>query len=309
MGLIGFYLQTASSVIDDQFARSGSRKYIAAFTPDCDENFVRRFLDPTLQINFPHPSDLGQVVSGIQVQAPQEPSRFTDPTGANSLDGTPCLWWDVEVTYGPWDPLQHTATGNPVDQPVDVSFNWQVFEQVVDVARDPSSGNFVPVVNSAGDPFDPPVTRDNLRGILRVAWNSLSFNPASFFANGNKVNSDVWNGFPAFSIKFSPPNMPQRLYSQFLGQNYYRLEAEFAFNPNDKGWNAFPIDRGYRALNGSGNLFKIFDINGQPLSQPALLNGSGIVLTSLASFVQLEFQVYDSITFAAAFPNLNTLFI
>jgi hypothetical protein len=312
MGLLGFYLQSAGSGEDDQFARSGSRKYTAAFTPDCDENFVRKFLDPTLQINYPHPSDLGQVVSGISVTSPQEPSRFADPTDpGNPLNGTYCLWWDVDVTYGPWDPLTHTASGNPADQPIDVSFQWEVFQQPADIAWDPSTSAFVPVVNSAGDPFDPPVTRDQLRGILRVAWNSLAFDPASFFAHGNKINADVWNGFPALSIKFSPPNMPQRLYSQFLGQNYYRLEAEFAFNPNDGGWNAKPIDCGYRYNDGSGNLFKIFDHVGQPISQPALLNGSGLVLapTIPRTYFQLEFQVYDSINFASTFTNLTTLFV
>jgi len=311
MGLLGLFPQKSASTENDQWERSGSRTYTAAFTTDCDESYARSNLGAGLIINYPHPSDSGQVVAEISVEQGDVISGFVNPLDAADVNtDTACYWWDVTVTYGPWDPLTHTATGNPVDQPIDVSFQWQVFEQVADIAMTPGSSPpaYVPVVNSAGDPFDPPVTREQLKGILRVSWNSLTFNPAAFFTYGNMINSDVWNGFPAFSIKFSPPNMPQRLYSQFMGQNYYRLEGEFAFNPNDGGWNAKPIDRGYRAKNTSGGLNKIVDITGQPISQPALLDGSGNVLTTLSDYVQLEFQVYTSTVFATAFPNLTTLF-
>lgn len=311
MGLLGLIPVKSDSKENDQFERSGTRSYTAGFTADCDENYARANLGASFVINYPHPSDSGQVVAEIAVSQGGEVSIWTNPLNATDTNnGTACYYWDVQITYGPWDPLTHTATGNPVDQPVDVSFQWQVFEQAADVAMVPGSSppTFVPVLNSANDPFDPPVTREQLKGIMRVAWNSLTFSPATFFAYGNMINSDTWNGFNPFSVKFSPPNMPQRLYSQFLGQNYYRLEAEFAFNPNDGGWNAKPIDRGYRALNGSGVPYKIVDVNGQPISQPALLNGSGAVLTSPSGYVQIPFQVYLSTAFATAFPNLTTLF-
>ncbi len=309
MGLLGIFLQKPSRSIDDQWARGGQRTYLAAFTQDCDEVFVQE--NCGFLINQPHPSDAGSVVNQIEVDCPDyTPSIYLNPTGAaDANDGSACYWWTVTLTYGPWDPLTHTATGSPVDQPIDVSFQWQVFEQYVDVAIDPSNGNLVPVLNSAGLPFDPPVTREQLKGIMRVAWNALTFDPATFFANGNYINSDVWNGFPVGTVKFSPPNMPQRLYSQFLGQNYYRLEAEFCFNPNDGGWNAKPIDRSFFALDSSSNLIKLLDINGQPLSQPALLNGSGAVIAPTAgTFYQFNYQVYNSTSFATAFPNLTSLF-
>lgn len=312
MGMIGVpYIARRSTSLNDNWERSGMREYVVAFTQDVDEVQVRMALSSTFNINLPHPSDSGQVIVNIAVEQIEEPSLFADPTnpGSTSLN-TACYWWKVTTDYGPWDPLQHSVTGNPVDQPIDFSFQWQIFEQPVDVAWNPATSAFVPVVNSAGDPFDPGVTREQLKGVMRVAWNSLVFNPSTSFANGNLINEDVWNGFPQYTIKFTPPAMPQRLYSQFLGQNYYRLEGEFAFNPNDNGWNAMPIDRGFRALNGSSVPYKIFDVNGQPISQPALLNGSGGVLpfASLSSFVQFDFQIYNSITFATAFPNLTNLF-
>lgn len=311
MGLLGLFLLKSTSSLNDQYERSGTRTYDAAFTTDCDENYARANLGANFVINYPHPTDSGQVVSSIAVEQGEEVSSYVNPLDpADSNTGTACYWWACTINYGPWDPLTHTATGNPIDQPVDVSFQWQVFEQAADIAMVPNSDppTYVPVVNSAGDPFDPPVTREQLKGVMRVAWNSLTFDPATFFAFGNMINADVWNGFPKYSIKFSPPNMPQRLYSQFLGQNYYRLEGEFCFNPNDGGWNAMPIDRGYRALNGSGVPYKIVDAYGQPISQPALLNGSGAVLTTLSSYVQIPLQVYTSTQFATAFPNLTTLF-
>jgi hypothetical protein len=56
--------------------------------------------------------------------------------------------------------------------------------------------------------------------------------------------------------------------------------------------------------------YKIFDVNGQPVSQPALLNGSGVPLASITGvgFYQWNYQVYNATAFATAFPNLTTLF-
>ncbi len=309
MGRLGLFGQKSTASINNDWERSGSRTFMGAFTTDMNEVNVRDDLGPGLVINAPHPSDSGAVVVQIDVEQHEDPSEFTDPGDPSNPDnGTACYWWTATVTYGPLDPLTHTITGNPVDQPIDFSFDWQVFEQNVDLAYEASSGDIVPVVNSAKDAFDPGVTREQLKGVMRVAWNSLTFNPAGFFASGNCINADVWNGFPIGSVKFSPPKMPQRLYSQFLGVNYYRLEAEFCFNPNDKGWNAFPIDRGFRALNGSGDPYKIFDINGQPVSQPALLDGAGNVLTDPTLYHEFNFQIYKSISFNANFPALSNLF-
>ena len=314
MGLLGLYPEKGSAAISDQWERSGTRKYRAAFTLDCDEVFARDNLGSALKINAPHPSDPGMVVSNIAVDQTNERSRFADPNNPGNLTvpnfGVDCFWWDVDITFGAWDPLEHSPDGNPVNQPVDFGFSWQVFEQPCDVAINPDTGKLVPVVNSAGDPFDPGVTKEQLKGVLKVAWNALTFNPASFFALGNCINEDNWNGFDPYTIKFSPPNMPKRLWSQYLGRNYYRLEGEFCFNPNDMGWNARPIDRGFRARDGSGNLTKIFDAIGQPVSQPVLLDGNGGILAyaSLGNYYEWNFQRYNSITFSSSFTNLNNLF-
>jgi hypothetical protein len=311
MALLGLFPGGSTSGENDQWERSGMRRFIAAFDSSNDEVYARSNLGSSYVINYPHPSDSGQVVSNIEVKQIEEPSRFADPTNpANTLAGSGCYWWDVTITYGPWNPLTHTATGNPVDQPITFSFDWQTYQAAADVAWNPSTSAYVPVVNSAGDPFDPPVTRELLRGIMRVAWNALSFSPATYASYGNCINSDVWNSFPIGSVKFTPPKMAERLWSQYLAQNYYRLEAEFCFfSDNSTGsWNAQPIDRGFRALDGS-YLYKILDQNGQPISQPALLNGSGAPLnTSLGSYYQFNYQIYPSISFNSTFPALTTLF-
>ena len=310
MSLLGIFLVKPAADLDEDYNRSGTRKFWAGFDSSDDENYVQDHCG--FVPNLPHPTDLGKVVVNIHVEMKgdspcvvpyQNPEDDSDP-----LNGTPCYLWDIEITYGAWNPLEHTATGNPVDQPVEVSFDWQIFSQPADVAIDPTTGNFVALVNSAGVPFDPPIERDQLRGVLRVAWNSLTFDPSTFFVYGNQINADVWNGFPIGSVKFSPPKMPQRLYSQFLGQNYWRLEAEFVFNPNAQGWNVYPIDRGFMELDGSGVLQKIIDSRGQPYPEPSLLDGSGHLEPDPTNYVQLEFQIYTSINFSTTFSNLNNLF-
>src|ERR1700735_1130177 len=106
MGLLGLYPQKSTSTINDQWERSGTRKYIAAFTTGCDENYVRSNLGASLIINYPHPTDAGQVVQSISVDQGEELSEFFDPTPitgpTNSANGTPCFWWGIDIAYGPW---------------------------------------------------------------------------------------------------------------------------------------------------------------------------------------------------------------
>ena len=315
MGLLGLFPQKSSSSIDDLYNRSGKRVYRAAFTVDFDENDVRKNLGPTFFINYPHPSDAGQVITGIDVD--QDDSGITtyqNQFGSFDINnGTGCYWWDVSITYGGWNPLEHSFSGNPIDQPVTFSFQWVTYEQAVDVAitGKNSDGSYIysPVVNSANIPFDPPVVKDQLRGSIRISQNVMKFDIRTFFAYGNTINNDLWNGFAINTIKLSPPNMPERLYSQFLGQTYYRLDYEFNFNPD--GWNARPIDRGYSQLITGGRQQIITDLMGTPLSTPTLLDGAGrpLLNPTPATIHSFNFQVYSDLNFSETFPKFNQLFV
>src|SRR6185312_4945871 len=103
MPLLGIFPQKATASINDQWERDGSRKYIAAFTPDCDEVYARDNLGPAYKINYPHPSDPGMVISNIALDQGEDQSRYCDPLHPDDMTvanfGEPCYWWSVDVTY------------------------------------------------------------------------------------------------------------------------------------------------------------------------------------------------------------------
>jgi hypothetical protein len=319
MGLLGLLPQKSSSR-GGNWERSSTRIYRAAFTTDCDENYARQNLDAFIYDYAPHPTDPAQLITDWEVDQDGEVglSSWLNPLDEDDPgNGTECYYWDATVNYGPVNPLEITPTGNPIDQPINPSFQWTIFEDPVDVAITGKNADgsyiFGPVINSAGVPFDPTIVRDQLRGTIRVSQNVLPpYQVATYFNYGNCINNDSvpWNGFAQFTVKLTPPNMPEKLYSQYLNRVYYRLDYEFVFNP--AGWNATPIDRGYTYLDSaSGEQVKILDLNGQPVSQPTLLNGSGLVLLNPTpeNIVSFNFQVYNDINFAQTFPKFQNLFL
>jgi hypothetical protein len=312
MGILtGLFLESDEFNEDDQYFVSSTRVYTGAFLTSDDSTSVRANCGfAPYQV---HPTDPTQYVVGINaVMKYQEISGYNNPTGvADANDGTPCYWWTISVNFGAWNTLTHTPTGDPSLTPISYSYQWQVFEQAVDVAivgkNADGSYQYGPVLNSAGDPFDPPVTRDQLRGILKIVQNTLTYPVVTYFNYGNVINNDLWNGFAPYTLKFSPPSMPERPFSQYLNKNYYRNEAEIIFNPYT--WNAQPIDRGFNYLVG-GQKAKVLDAGGTPVSTPVLLDGSGDVLASPSynNITIFNFQVYQDITFSTTFPAFANLF-
>ena len=79
--------------------------------------------------------------------------------------------WVVTVEYAPYDPTQFPE--NPLNHPIKISWGENRFEQTCFEDR---NGN--PVVNSAGDYFDPPIAIDDSRPTLRIVRNEPSYLPS-----------------------------------------------------------------------------------------------------------------------------------
>lgn len=316
MGLFAIY-PIKSSASASGWDHTSVRQYRAAFDSSSDESYVLKNLGSSVYPYAPHPSDPKRLITGWEVDQDSEAGivpfvpDLTDNNNTNR--GMPCYWWDITINFGPVNLLEVTLTGNPVNQPIICSFSWTVFEVPVDVAvvgkNSDGSYQFAAVTNSAHMPFDPSVVRDQLRGSIRVSENVLDYDPATYWNVGNAINNDLWNGFSAYTLKWTPPSMPTREWSQHLQRPFYRLDHEFSFNPF--GWNATPIDRGFFYLNSTtGEPIKILDLNGQPVSTPCLLDGSGgILLNPTPSNIHsFNYQVYTDLVFASTFPKFNNLF-
>lgn len=298
MAIFRSQLKDSESSIDEHYFRSSSETYQVEASIDMDANQVRVGFGVT--IYGTHPTDAGQVCKGVSAKLahPHQAIFFNDLNLADAHNGSACFVWHVTVSFGPWDPLAGTATGSPSDQPPSVRFEGVTYQEVADLDVD---GN--PVVNTAGDAFDPPVMRDRTRPVIKIVRNETSFDDSTILAYSDKVNSDTFYNYPPKTLKCSAPR-GEPLYSQFSGQNYYRVEYELHYNADT--WAARVLNQGYRQLVTSGGATTQEPIlaGGTPISSPAMLDEDGAYIpppVDASDIILLEYDIYEELDFTATF--------
>jgi hypothetical protein len=293
-------IQDDESSIDKKFVRTSTRTYLVEATPDLDANQVRQAF--SLGVHQVHPTDAKQWVVGITAKLfhPNLAIFWDDSNPANPANNTNCLVWTVAVSYGPWEPLENSTDGDPINQPVSVRFEGVTYQEIVDLDR---NGN--PVVNSAGDYFDPPVQRDRTRPVIKISRNETTFNDSTILAYSDKINSDTFYSYPPRTLKLSAPTA-EPLYSQEADLNYFRVNYELHYDP--KTWAIQVLDQGYRQLiptyYGHATTQEPILIAGQPASSPVCLDGQGGALlppVDAADITVRSFDVYEELDFTAAF--------
>lgn len=293
------------SSINEKFERTYTRQYIV-ISDDItdDEYFIRTNLGFSLFSG--HPDDAGARLKTISVQE-QEP--LTDARG----DGTHHhgAKWSATLEYGLINPIETTTTGSPEAQPIEVAINGEIYTQICDFDI---SGN--PIVNTAGDPFDPPVERDQTRCRIEITQNLSTLatggsNPiATLLGYANSINNDVWFGFPVKTVKFQPPIIVPK-YSQFADVIYYRVTYVFDYNPDT--WTKKVENVGYRQLvtvSGVTTQQPIL-IDGAFATAPAYLDASGHYIPppiNSSDIDELSFDIYSQIDFTTTFAFPTTIF-
>ena len=249
-----------SASMDADFLRAANRAYLAFFDPGDDEIFV--LLNCGYSIHGSHPSDAQVKVLSIEVNLLE--SAITFP-GDNTLASL----WEVKLQYGPWNPLEHSIDGNPLNLPVRFRLEFTTAEVA---AFEDVEGN--PIVNAAGDPYDPPLMREVTRATLIVMRNESpgSINLATLAALSNTLNAETWNDFPPKTVRLAPIRLPEIQYSQVTNTFYFPME--YTFDVNFDTWVKQVVNVGLRQLDSSGNLVPIY-VDGQLATTPVPLNASG----------------------------------
>jgi hypothetical protein len=194
--------------------------------------------------------------------------------------------WIVTVDYAAYDPTQFPE--NPLNHPIKISWGENRFDQTCIFDR---NGN--PVVNSAGDDFDPPIAIDDSRPTLRIVRNEATYDPIYALNWKDTLNADVFWGFAPLTVKLSTP-LGELEYNPICGF-YYVVTYQFEVNPN--GWVKNILDRGMRQIVG-GLKQKILDDKGDDISSPELLDGNGVKLTTRGTPVAISFEVYNEADFS-----------
>jgi hypothetical protein len=188
------------------------------------------------------------------------------------------LGWIVTAEYGPYSALW--AGGgpdqNPLLQPIDVSWSQRTQEVAADV-----DVYGKPIVNTAGDPYDPPVMKDLIIRVLTVVRNEAAFNLSLVqqYADTQAINSDAFAGYAPLFAKVESI-IPKSVFHQDVGWYYqmtYTFELISPLSPYAGlyGWRKSVINQGIRAINTtSGALFHV-TLKGIPVTEPVLLDKNG----------------------------------
>jgi len=193
--------------------------------------------------------------------------------------------------------LQAEAT--PFDAPWEVSWSSDESQQAVD---DDVVGQ--PIVNRAGDPFNPPHTIDHADPVLTITRNERAVEARTLELFANTVNSDPFIGLEAGQCLMKPILAVRSTQENFIFWRVtYVIHIRIPRNVTPGlAWYARILNTGLRARTEVGGEPEVAkDTKGQPFSEPILLDESGLALSDerikAGNVVWLLFQDYKTAPF------------
>lgn len=197
--------------------------------------------------------------------------------------------WEVTQNY---ERLEN-GTGDEED-PVDVRVKYRPRAELVEVVYDydPITGNAI--VNSAGDPFDPPLTDQIPALFMNVEWNTAS-NLSSLLVHIGKTNSDSWQGFGADTWMITSFHSEEVPYNDTV---YYKNTLDCALKTSK--WRPIKVlNVGFREkIDGE---LKNIKIKGQDATAPVALDADGTAVTDGSDPIFLEFNTKEQVSISSVF--------
>ena len=203
----------------------------------------------------------------------------------------PWRGWTATAEYDTEFPMAEVAT----DEAARIQWNSEQFQRpaIFDAAG-------AAIVNSAGDPFDPPNMMDDSRRVVTITKN-LAVVPAWILTYQDAVNSDSFT-LDGVTIGIGLAKIQSVTVSEVQNRNSAAFRTvTFTMHLQKNGWLLEPLDAGFRQI-ASGARENIRNSGDDELpAAPVPLDGLGAVLAdpSLTNNVFLSFVVYESLTFAS----------
>ncbi len=189
--------------------------------------------------------------------------------------------WEVTARYtSEWDLSQ-----------VHITWDTEQFQRPAVMDKDGDG-----VLNSAGDPFDPPAMMDDSRRVATVTKMMTSV-PSWILDYQDAVNSDTFT-IDGISVAIGKAKVQRVSVSDVRvinATNYREVTLQIQFQVD--GWALQVLDAGFR-----DSSFRVLRNNdGTKPTAPIPLNGSGAALNSSnpADAVFRSFQVYNALPFSA----------
>ncbi len=237
------------------------------------------------------------------------PRRYDIYADADGTLDTSAVCRSVEVSAGP-DPLvwfvsckysskvaePDQGEENPLNRPADVNWTNVKFTTVATEDRDGEA-----IMNSAEEPYDPPLEKELIRLGLKISRNEEFYNAAVQLLFHNTVNSDAWFGLHPGQAKCAGISADRKYEN---GAYYWRVVYEFELMPAADAtealtvWAKRVLDQGWYELDGTTKKL-IVDKFGKPVTAPHLLDGDGAKLVSGEDPVFNTFHLYETRAFGA----------
>jgi len=214
-----------------------------------------------------------------------------------SIDpATPWRGWTATAEYT----TERQMAEDPVNDAAAINWNSEQFQRPAIFDKNGSG-----IVNSAGDPFDPPNMMDDSRRVVSVTKNLIAV-PSWILTYQDAVNSDVFS-IDGISIGVGKA----KIQSVTVGEKQYRSgvtfrTVQFTIHLQKNGWLLEPLDAGFRERTSGGppsgikNIYNPAPNDSELPAAPVPLDGSGVALAdpSPANSVFLSFAVYETLAFS-----------
>lgn len=202
----------------------------------------------------------------------------------------PWKGWTVTAEYSSERELNETATSDPAI----ITWSSEQFQRPAIIDQDGEA-----IVNSAGDPFEPPFMMDDSRRVVTVTKN-LSSVPSWILTYQDAVNSA---DFTVDGVLVGEGKA--KMQSVTIGEpqsrngNTFRT-VTFSMHLEKNGWLFEPLDAGFRTKIDGVMANVRNDDDGELPALPVPLDGFGNVLVdpSPSTAIYLEFTVYETKDFS-----------
>lgn len=186
---------------------------------------------------------------------------------------------------------------HPLLTPPEIEVTNEKFQEAVEFAIDPATGEISPCRNSAGQVFDPPPMRDRSRLVLSITRNEeiAAQHPSIDVAYVDRLNADTFWGCAPGTWKCMGVSTQRQVRQMQDATIYPYLRCTYRFEARPY-WTAKLLDAGRYYKDANGNKLPFQLRSGEP--ELGLLDGRGGRLADAAAPVFLEFVIYDSVPFA-----------
>lgn len=206
-------------------------------------------------------------------------------------NSNPWKGWTVTAEYT----SEREITEDPTVEPAAITWSSEQFQRPVIYDN---TGNAV--VNSAGDPFDPPVMMDDSRPVVTITKN-LAVVPAWILAYQDAVNSDVFY-VDGITVGIGLAKVQTVTVGEVQRRNGIMFRTvNIVIQLQRAGWLVEAQDVGFRELGTGGRQNILNDVDSERPSAPVPLDGAGthIADPTSATNVTMSFSVYATQVFSA----------